>query len=244
MQNNYDPIARYYDVLSRLVYFRAQLKAQTDQLLFIPANSRILITGGGTGWILEEISKVRPSGLNITYVEISEKMLALTKKRDIKENTITYIHAAAEDLQFNSSTNDPEPTSATENPDPSSAAEYPEIKTNETTALDTGYDIIITAFLFDNFSKDKITLVFDKFDQSLRTKGLWLFSDFYYRPGEGKKWQKYLLKTMYFFFKLITSVETDELINTEHHFKEHFYKQLQVKNYYRGFIKAVVYQKS
>jgi ubiquinone/menaquinone biosynthesis C-methylase UbiE len=209
MQNNYDPIARYYDMLSRLVYFRSQVKAQTDQLPYIPANSRLLIAGGGTGWILEEISRIHPSGLDITYVEISAKMLSLSKKRDVKGNTITYIHAAAEDLELNSA-----------------------------------YDVIITAFLFDNFSKDKISLVFNKLDQALQPKGIWLFSDFYYIPEEGKQWQKYLLKLMYFFFKRISNLEGNELINTEHHFRQHFYMPLQLQYYYGGFIKAIIYQRS
>jgi ubiquinone/menaquinone biosynthesis C-methylase UbiE len=209
MQNNYDPIARYYDVLSRLVYFRAQLNAQTDQLPLIPANSTILIAGGGTGWILEEITKIHPSGLKITYVEISEKMLSLSKKRDVKNNTITYIHAAAEDLP-----------------------------------VGTTYDVIITAFLFDNFSKDKISTVFNNFHVSLRSEGLWLFSDFYYNETEGKRWQKYMLKAMYFFFRQISSVETNTLTDTAHYFEEQSYRQLKVANYYGGFIKAIVYQKS
>ncbi|MCX2477831.1 methyltransferase domain-containing protein [Pedobacter sp. MC2016-15] len=209
MQNNYDPIARYYDVLSRLVYFRAQLRAQTDQLHLIPANSKILIAGGGTGWILEEISKIRPEGLEITYIEISEKMLQLSGKRDVKANHVTYIHAAAEDF-----------------------------KTSES------YDVIITAFLFDNFSKDKISIVFDILNNTLREKGLWLFSDFYYTASEGKLWQKLMLKAMYFFFRCISKVETNTLINTEAMFQQHHYHQMQVKKYYSGFIKSIVYQKS
>ncbi|MET1055767.1 MAG: class I SAM-dependent methyltransferase [Pedobacter sp.] len=218
MQNNYDPIARYYDVLSRLVYFRAQLKAQTSQLPLIPANSKILIAGGGTGWILEEISKLQPSGLDITYVEISAKMLELSKKRNVRDNMITYVHAAAEDL----------------NP-----AILP-----KTPNLNAPYDVIITAFLFDNFSKDKISFVFNKFHNALRSEGLWLFSDFYYTEATGKRWQKYLLKAMYFFFRQISNIETSMLINTEHHFEERFYCPLQVKKYYGGFIKSIVYQKS
>ena len=96
MKNNYDRIARYYDTLSRLVFFRSQIKAQTDQLQVIPPGSRILIVGGGTGWILEEIAKVQASGLSITYVEISEEMLRLSKERGVKDIEVIFIHASAE----------------------------------------------------------------------------------------------------------------------------------------------------
>jgi len=209
MNNNYDPIAPYYDVLSRLVYFRAQLKAQTDQLPYIPANSSILIAGGGTGWILEEIARIHPSGLNISYVEISGEMLRLSKKRDVKQNTVTYIHAAAEDLE-----------------------------------ISITYDVVITAFLFDNFSKNKVSFVFQKFHRALKKEGLWLFSDFYYNEATGRRWQKYLLRMMYFFFRHISNVEASALINTEQHFQEQSYRSLKTASYYAGFIKAVVYQKS
>jgi len=209
MHNNYDPIARYYDVLSRLVFFRAQVRAQIEQLAFIPADSTILIAGGGTGWILEEIARIHPSGLRITYVEISAKMLDLSKKRDVKGNQVSYIHAAAEDF-----------------------------------VISTVYDVIITAFLFDNFRAEKISLVFGRFHQALQSGGLWLFSDFYYNPASGKRWQWYLLKTMYLFFKQISEVEASDLINTEHCFTEALYLPLKTAYYYGGFIKSIVYQKS
>lgn len=237
MQNNYDRIAPYYDVLSRLVYFRAQLKAQTDQLPLIPANSKILIAGGGTGWILEEIARVHPSGLDITYIEISAKMLELSKKRDVKGNTVTYIHAAAEDLDVSA---DNEIISG------SNEVIYVSNKTVSAghSVISNSYDVIITAFLFDNFSKDKIGIVFNKFHSALKKEGLWLFSDFYYNTATGKFWQKYLLKAMYFFFRHISNVEASVLISTEQNFTAQAYRSLKTAYYYSGFIKSTVYQKS
>lgn len=98
MTNNYDKIARYYDRLSRLVFFKAQVNAQINQLKFIPENSRILIVGGGTGWILEELTKVYPAGLKIVYIEISEKMIELSKKRNTGNNTVEFVNSKVEDF--------------------------------------------------------------------------------------------------------------------------------------------------
>lgn len=209
MKNNYDKIAGSYDTLSRLVFFRTQLKAQTDQLRFIPAGSNILIAGGGTGWILEEITKVHSSGLNITYVELSAKMLELSRKRNVKENRIIYIHSAAENF-------------------------HPSVK----------YDVILTAFFFDNFLAEDLKNVFRQFNLLLKKDGLWLFSDFYYTESSGKNWQWYLLKAMYLFFNKISKVEAKVLINTEKYFREALYRQLNSVYYYNGFIKAIVYQKT
>jgi ubiquinone/menaquinone biosynthesis C-methylase UbiE len=208
MKNNYDAIAPYYDALSRLVFFRAQLNAQIRQLVFIPPNSHVLIVGGGTGWILEEIAKVHSGGLTITYVEISEKMLDLSRKRAIKGNSVTFVHAAAEDFK---------------------------------TAIK--YDVLLTAFLFDNFNGEKIDYVFNELNHLLRPDGYWLFCDFYYEKGTGKNWKWYLLKMMYLFFNRISHVEAKDLINTEYNFLAQKYVIVRIDYHYNGFIKAITYQK-
>lgn len=208
MKNNYDSIAGYYDVLSRMIFFRSQVKAQIQQLSAIPANSTVLIAGGGTGWILEEIAKVHSSGLSITYIEISSKMLELSKKRAIKGNKVEYIHAAMEDFK------------------PSGV-----------------YDVLITAFFFDNFSAASIQLIFNQLHGLLKSGGKWLFADFYYTEKGGKHWQLLLLKSMYLFFSKISSVEAKTLVNTEHFFEEQRYSILKTDFYYGGFIKTIIYQK-
>jgi len=99
MAANYDNSAWFYDRLSRLVYGKALVRSQVYLLKHIPANSNILIAGGGTGWILEEMRKVHPSGLSITYVEISANMMALSKKRNIGGNKVTFINEPVENIE-------------------------------------------------------------------------------------------------------------------------------------------------
>ena len=257
MRNNYDRIARYYDVLSRMVFFRAQLKAQIDQLHFIPANSSVLIVGGGTGWILEEIAKLHSSGLRITYVEISAKMLELSRKRNVRANQVTFVHSPAEELggsipedQVQRAAEDQNQSRAKDQ-DQSSAKEQDQsivedLDQNRAEDLKQNapatYDVILTAFLFDNFQQQTITKVFDLLHQKLNPSGFWLFSDFYH--SEGKKWQSYLLKAMYLFFKQISNIEARQLLSTEHCFHEQSYHILQTRFYYGKFIKSVVYQKT
>ncbi|RNL51432.1 class I SAM-dependent methyltransferase [Pedobacter jejuensis] len=98
LNNNYDKIANSYDVLSQFVFGKSQVNAQINQLKFIPENSSILIVGGGTGWLLEEIKQVHSSGLTITYVEISEKMITLSKARNFGENTINFVQLDIEEF--------------------------------------------------------------------------------------------------------------------------------------------------
>lgn len=208
MLNNYDKIAGYYDFLSRMVFLRSQVKAQIAQLQYIPANSRILIAGGGTGWILDEITKVQPSGLTITYVELSSKMLDLSRKRETGSNTVHFVELPIEEFIHSES-----------------------------------YNVVITAFLFDNFSAPRIKIVFHQLDEALEEKGLWLFTDFQYEEGTGKRWQLFLLKTMYLFFRNIAQIEAQSLVQTAHYFREAGYLDIAEKYYYGRFIKSTVYCK-
>ena len=206
--NNYDAIANNYDMLSRLVFFKSQVSAQTAQIKFIPPHSNILIVGGGTGWILEEISNTYHEGLTITYVEISKKMIALAAKRSAKGNTLKFVNLPIEDF-----------------------------------IDDCCYDVVITAFLFDNFKEERIQQVFSKLNHMLKPAALWLFSDFE-NPVKGRnKWQKWLLSTMYYFFRKIAHVEATALIPVQPYFVAKNYKPLDIQTYYQGFIKATVYQK-
>ncbi|UOE50196.1 class I SAM-dependent methyltransferase [Mucilaginibacter sp. SMC90] len=100
MAANFDNSAWFYDRLSRLVYGKALVNSQVYLLNFVPVNSTILIAGGGTGWILDELTKIHPAGLQITYVEISANMLALSKKRTTGQNEVVFINDAVENVKL------------------------------------------------------------------------------------------------------------------------------------------------
>lgn len=100
MANNYDSIAGIYDMLSRLVFGQVLQRSQSDLLKWIPPESRILIVGGGTGWILERIAADHPAGLDIVYVEASAKMVELSRQKKTGENTVTFICLPVEEYTF------------------------------------------------------------------------------------------------------------------------------------------------
>jgi len=206
MQNSYDNIASYYDFLSRIVFGSSLIKAQSGLLNYIKPDSSILIVGGGTGRILECLATQHPSGLVITYVEISEKMIAAARKRDWKQNQVYFVHQAAENF-----------------------------------GSPCQYDVILTAFLFDNLNQSKILLIFSQLNGMLASGGRWLFADFYYDKGKGKLWQKILLILMYKFFRLTCNIEATDLINMDDIFDRSGYLKIFEKSYYAGFIKSIVY---
>ena len=100
MAANYNNSAWFYDSLSRIVYGKALVNAQVYLLNHIPANSKLLIVGGGTGWILEELTYIQPSGLDITYVEIAPNMMALSRKRNTGNNKVIFINEAIEKVNL------------------------------------------------------------------------------------------------------------------------------------------------
>jgi len=96
MAANYNNSAWFYDGLSRIVYGKSLINAQLYLLSFVPKNANVLIVGGGTGWILEELTRIHPSGLTITYVEIATDMMALSQKRSTSNNRLIFINDAIE----------------------------------------------------------------------------------------------------------------------------------------------------
>ncbi len=100
MSANYDNSAWFYDRLSRIVYGDALIRAQVYLLEFIPADATVLIVGGGSGWILDEIAKRHSAGLRITYVEVSSKMMVQAKKRNACGNNVVFINDAIENISF------------------------------------------------------------------------------------------------------------------------------------------------
>ncbi len=100
MPNNYNTIAFCYDRLSMMIFGKAPVNAQTALLPYIRNGDRILIAGGGTGWILDEIHKIHPLGLNIVYIEPSARMLGRSKKRNCGLNKIIFIQKGVEEIHL------------------------------------------------------------------------------------------------------------------------------------------------
>ena len=205
MAANYHNSAWFYDRLARLVYGRALINTQLYLLHYIEPGSNVLIVGGGTGWILEELAKIHPSGLRITYVEVAEAMMALSQKRETGSNRVVYINNAVENVD-----------------------------------LAPDFDVVITPFLFDNFTEQTFQTVFTHIHHLLKPDGLWLNADF---QLTGKWWQQLLLKSMFIFFKAICGIEARKLPGIESYFAANNYQVISEKTFFGDFIMAKVYRK-
>ncbi|TPE43509.1 class I SAM-dependent methyltransferase [Pontibacter mangrovi] len=73
-------VASFYDPLSRLVYGRALQQAQLALLPFVPEGARVLVIGGGTGWLLEQLLHAGKR-LEILYLEAAPAMLQMSRQK-------------------------------------------------------------------------------------------------------------------------------------------------------------------
>jgi len=76
----FDRLAPVYDRFAKFVYGPAIREAQLCFLESIPAAANVLMVGGGTGWLLDEVLKLCPQ-CHVCYIEASAKMLTLAQER-------------------------------------------------------------------------------------------------------------------------------------------------------------------
>jgi len=90
---NFNPIAPYYDRLAALVFGSSIRDSQIDVFSVVPPFGRVLIFGGGTGWIIPHIFRHNEIH-QVVYIEASSKMLDLAQKAvpEIHPGTINFIH--------------------------------------------------------------------------------------------------------------------------------------------------------
>ena len=205
MSPNYNNIANVYDQISFWVFGNILMKSQTCLCKHIAPKSKILIVGGGTGKLLEEITKIHKSGLNITYVDSSVKMINKAKRRNIGENNIEYITIPIESY-------------------------LPRFS----------FDIIITPFFLDNFNETAFIEIWNILHNNLKKGGLWLNADF---NQPMKMYHKFLLKTMFLFFRFTCGVETKKLPDIKQHFNKYSYQLIEENKFNDNFISSVVYWK-
>lgn len=99
MKNNYNLIAKHYDLLVQLVFGKKLYESQIIFLHHLPAEAEVLFIGGGSGNILKEICRIRPE-IHLTYIESSKKMLQLAKLKlnAHQRKNVLFIHGNEDDI--------------------------------------------------------------------------------------------------------------------------------------------------
>lgn len=94
--SGFDFLAPVYDPLARLIFGKSIVNSQTWFLNQVPPKAKVLMLGGGTGWLLEKLIKQNPS-CTVWYVEVSAKMIKKTSDRLLSDR-VNLIHGTEEDI--------------------------------------------------------------------------------------------------------------------------------------------------
>lgn len=95
--NDFDSIAFIYDFLAKLVFGRSMRESQQYFLTEIRKRSKVLILGGGSGWLLEALLNQKPD-CEVWYIEASAKMISLSKSKVRTDQAVHFIHGTEQDI--------------------------------------------------------------------------------------------------------------------------------------------------
>lgn len=103
------------------------------------------------------------------------------------------------------------------------------------------YGIVITPFLFDNFSQDHARRVFDHISAMQHSASLWLYTDYNITAGS-PFWQRVLLGVMYAFFRMVSGVEARRMPEIEPLFARGHVPVFS-QHFWAGFILSAAYRR-
>jgi tRNA (cmo5U34)-methyltransferase len=95
--NGFDHIAGLYDTLARIVFGKRIVQSQRYFLEDIADGSKVLILGGGTGWLLAELLSRNPNA-EVWYIEASQRMIALSREKVNDKGNVHFIHGTEQDI--------------------------------------------------------------------------------------------------------------------------------------------------
>jgi ubiquinone/menaquinone biosynthesis C-methylase UbiE len=213
--NGFDRLAPIYDSLARMIYGKSIVQAQTCFLGIIPPLSKVLILGGGTGWLLTELLRDHPT-CEVWYIESSANMLSMAIKKSGNPNQVHFILGTEEDIPA-----------------------YARRRRDSERGPTCGFDIVITHFFLDLFAPLTLQRVVQKISLASKPSALWVVADFVDR---NKWWQLCLLKVMYSFFSRACRIEARTLPPWGGVLVQSGLRMVQRRLYYAGFIESAVYR--
>ena len=100
MKNNFDHIAPVYDTLASIVFGNTLQQAQCAYLDRISPDAKVLIIGGGNGYILRQLLSVKP-GVVVDYVEASQQMLKRSGSKIPPGASVNFVHGTEGNIPGN-----------------------------------------------------------------------------------------------------------------------------------------------
>ena len=211
--SGFDRVSAFYDPLSRLVFGGALEQAQLALLPFVPDKARVLLIGGGSGKLLEQLLGTGKK-LQILYLEASPNMLRKAQQR--AQARIQSINSAEVDFRLG---------------------------TEDALLPQEQFEVVLTPFLLDLFPAPRLRHLMQRLHAALAPGGHWLFVDFWPVAAPPPLRQRLLLKGMYVFFGLLSDVKATGLPDFEVQFRQLYLQEVYSAQFYRGMVQAKVYRR-
>ena len=213
MKKSFDRVAWIYDFLAGMVFGRAIRRSQTVHLSDLPKGGKVLIVGGGTGWILIEILKhLHPD--QVIYIDSSPEMIYKTRKKLARKRPQDQgkVHLVVGPLR-----------------------EYLPAEPMDLVITNFFLDVLPPDQIWVRMSELKERLVeggywhFADFN--------------YPKKGAGRQLARILIPFMYFFFRKVAGISARQLPNFGDLFDQLGMTELQEERFYGKLIRSVVYRK-
>ena len=104
------------------------------------------------------------------------------------------------------------------------------------------YDVIITPFVLDIFSKSELNRCMDKLTTTLSAQGSWFFADFHISSSRKGFWQAAVVNLMYLFFRLTCNIDADRLLDFDRIFQTNRLRPVESTWFFGGLIVSRVYR--
>jgi len=98
------------------------------------------------------------------------------------------------------------------------------------------FDAVITNFYLDLFTNHQLKEVVEKIRFSLNAGALWIATDF---VDGNKWWQRMMLGVMYWFFRILCQIESQQLPEWSKSLEHAGMKEVASNFFFGGFIKTV-----
>jgi len=180
---NFDFIAKPYRWLEYLTLGKALENCRNHYLPQLQARRRVLVLGDGDGRFLAQLLKHNPH-LEADAVDTSTTMLQVLRQ---------HCEEAAPDVNTRLHTHH---TNALTFPLDNSA---------------NSYDLIVTHFFLDCLTQPDLNSLIIRVKPTLAPKALWLISDFRIPNGPRHLPAKFIIRTLYLAFRILTGLRTTHL---------------------------------
>lgn len=205
---SFDTLAPYYRTMERVSAGGILQRCRITFLAETTSCRRALLLGEGPGRFLEELLRTN-SRVEVTCVENSPRMVAEARRR-LDPSDLVRVHFVQADALAWQPHGRPATTPSLS--DPTGAERGSPQSQAGTRPLHGGFDLIVTHFFLDCFSRAELAALVPRIAASATADARWLLADFREPERGWRRWRgRAALALMYGFFRITAGLSASRL---------------------------------